>query len=81
MNIGNRINFTPYYHELTSQWKTPYGIIFLYTFIDLSGNIFIWKTSKRLPDSISTISGTIKDILIYNTKQEFELTYCKINSV
>jgi len=78
MNIGSKVKFKPSYYECTSQWKTPFGIIFLYTFIDFSGNIFIWKTSKNLPDNVSTISGTIKDILIYNTKQEFELTYCKI---
>lgn len=61
-----------------SQW----GLTYIYNFLDDNENVFIWKTSKSLPeieegDNI-TISGKIKEHNKYNGIKQTVLTRCKI---
>lgn len=78
-NIGDRISFKISYYEKTASWDNPYGITHLYTFIDLVGNVFTWKTSRFIEQDIQQVTGRVKDHSNYNGINETNLIYCKFN--
>lgn len=77
MKIGDRVKIILKSCDLTSFWDTPFGVTYLYTFKDMNDNTFIWKSQKFLEDDIYVVKGRIKDIMYYNNKKEFVLTYCR----
>lgn len=71
--------------ELTLQkvftFETDFGLCHIYKFVDVEGNIFIWKTSKYIKNEEGEtikIKGTIKDHNEYKGENQTILTRCKI---
>lgn len=56
-----------------------FGDYFLYRFVDNSGNVIMWGTSKGLmTDKIASISGTIKSLDTYRDEKQTVLTRCRV---
>ena len=71
--------------ELTLQkvftFETDFGLCRIYKFVDVEGNIFVWKTSKYIAKEEGEevkIKGTIKDHSEYRGEKQTVLTRCKI---
>lgn len=56
------------------------GVTVLYRFIDINGNVIIWKSSKYIADEkeISKLTGTIKEHKDFNGVKQTIVTRCKI---
>lgn len=56
-----------------------FGDYFLYRFVDNSGNVLMWGTSKGLmTDKVTSISGTIKSLDTYRDEKQTTLTRCRV---
>lgn len=56
-----------------------FGDYFLYRFIDDSGNVLMWGTSKNLmTDEVTSICGTIKSLDTYKDEKQTTLTRCRV---
>lgn len=56
-----------------------FGDYFLYRFVDNSGNVLMWGTSKGLmTDKVASISGTIKSLDTYRDEKQTVLTRCRV---
>lgn len=56
-----------------------FGDYFLYRFVDNSGNVIMWGTSKNLmTDEVTSISGTIKSLDTYKDEKQTILTRCRV---
>lgn len=53
---------------------------YIYKFVDSDKNIFIWKTSNYIKNSVTNckVKGTVKDHAEYNNDKQTILTRCKI---
>lgn len=57
--------------------------MYLYSFKDADGNVFVWKTSKGLAienDTQVRVTGTIKEYSEYKEVKQTILTRCNIKS-
>ena len=79
-DVNDRIECRIVDYKVLSSWETMYGTMRLYRFIDESGNVIIWKTSKWLDDSeeYTTIKGTVKQHNEFNGIKQTELTRCRV---
>ena len=71
--------------ELTLQkvftFETDFGLCHIYKFVDVEGNIFVWKTSKYIAKEEGEavkVKGTIKEHNEYRGEKQTVLTRCKI---
>ena len=56
-----------------------YGMSYLYKFVDVDGNVFMWSTSTHLEeDGVDTITGTIKEHKEYKGLKQTWVTRCKV---
>lgn len=84
-NIKDRLTLNIASWKCLTSWCNCYDgytetITFLYQFIDNDGNIFTWKTSKRLEEdaTLQVITGTVKAHNVYRDIKQTELTRCKV---
>ena len=63
-----------------TSWETEWGVTVLYRFIDINGNVIIWKSSKYIADEkeISKLTGTIKEHKDFNGVKQTVVTRCKV---
>lgn len=60
--VGQRITLKAATVALLSSWDGYYGTTWLYKFVDESGNVFIWKSSRPFTaEDGATIRATVKD--------------------
>lgn len=85
-NIKDRLTINIASWKCLTSWCNCYDgynetTTFLYQFIDNDGNIFTWKTQKRLDEEtkLKTITGTVKAHNIYRDTKQTELTRCKVS--
>lgn len=73
--------------KFSTSWTTQYGVTFLYSMVDDSGNVMTWKASRQQIDADGEplmtgdrfeITGTIKDHTVYKDTKQTVLTRCKI---
>lgn len=78
--VGQRITFEPTSVTLTYTMENMYGMTYLYKIEDASGNIYIWYASKWIedPESVKSITGTIKEHSEYRGTKQTVLTRCKV---
>lgn len=76
--IKQRIKITVSAARCLTSWESEFGTVRLWKIVDEKGNIFIWKTSKMLPDVIKEIVGTVKDHKMFRGVKQTELTRCRI---
>lgn len=63
-------------------YETQWGYTNVFTFEDLKGHQFVWKTGSFVEldvDDVVTIKGTIKDHSEYKFVKQTELTRCKVS--
>ena len=67
------------FHLLT-HWDNGFGgTVYLYSFKDEDGNEMVWKASKGVrAESVSTLTGTVKEHKEYKGKAQTVLTRCKV---
>lgn len=76
--IDDKIEVIVKEFDLLTGWATDFGDVYLYRFISNDNNIFIWKTSKSLPEKITKIKGTVRDHSEYRGKKQTVLTRCRV---
>ena len=80
--VGDRITVKVEGFRVLASWHNDFGgyyggYVYLYKFTDENGNIFIWKTSNDVDDSVDTLTGTVKEHSEYNGVKQTVLTRCK----
>lgn len=86
--VGDRITFTAKYTHVAFwennfiSWKPQ--TTYCHTFTDENGNVYVWKTSNGLGETLEigdtvTVTGTIKEHGEYNEVKQTVLTRCKIS--
>lgn len=85
-NIKDRLTINIASWRCLTSWCNCYDgysetMTFLYQFVDNDGNIFTWKTSKRLDEEaeLQEITGTVKSHNVYRDAKQTELTRCKVS--
>lgn len=86
--VGEKVAFKGTYVR-TGSWEQKayagYGMttMFIHTFKDADGNVFIWKTQRSFAfergDSID-VKGTVKSHSEYKDEKQTELTRCKVTA-
>lgn len=76
--IGQRIEFKVATVACITSWETQWGVTKVFKITDTEGNVYTWKTSNWLPDSIDTIKGTVKEHKEFRGTKQTELTRCKV---
>lgn len=78
--VGERITFDIDSWKALTSWETEWGVTVLYRFIDINGNVIIWKSSKYIADEkeISKLTGTIKEHKDFNGVKQTIVTRCKV---
>ena len=78
--VGERTTFDIDSWKALTSWETEWGVTVLYRFIDINGNVIIWKSSKYIADEkeISKLTGTIKEHKDFNGVKQTIVTRCKI---
>lgn len=82
-NIGDKVNVLVKVTHITG-YETQWGYTNVFTFEDLKGHQFVWKTGSFVEldaDDVVTIKGTIKDHSEYKFVKQTELTRCKVSRV
>lgn len=65
----------------TSGYNTEWGWMFIYTFVDASGNEFVWSTQKSVEEGFcGAIRGKVKSHDVYCGVKQTRITYCQIES-
>lgn len=72
--------------KFSTSWETQFGITFLYSMVDDSGNVMTWKASRQqyldndpvMTSDVFEIAGTVKDHMVYKDVKQTILTRCKI---
>lgn len=79
-NVGDRTTFEIANWKALTSWETMYGITVLYRFIDVNGNVIIWKSSKYIDDQkeVAKLTGTIKEHKDFNGVKQTIVTRCKV---
>lgn len=79
-NVGDKVKVEVSSFECVYSQDTMYGPCFLYKFVDMIGNVFMWSTSKWLADDaqISSLSGTVKNHDEFKGVKQTFLTRCKV---
>ena len=77
-NIKDRITIDMQYFKIVTSWETDWGVTVIYKILDISGNVYTWKTSKAIDENTKKIIGTVKAHNEYNGVKQTELTRCKI---
>lgn len=67
----------------TAAFDGMYGTTFLHNFRDAEGHIFVWSTSKELPEGPDecVIKGTVKEHRQWKDQAQTFLTRCKIEEI
>lgn len=78
--VGERTTFDIDSWKALTSWETEWGVTVLYRFIDINGNVIIWKSSKYIADEkeISKLTGTIKEHKDFNGVKQTIVTRCKV---
>ena len=78
--INDRMTFEIESWKALTSWETEWGVTVLYRFIDINGNVIIWKSSKYIADEkeISKLTGTIKEHKDFNGVKQTIVTRCKV---
>lgn len=79
-NVGDRMTFEIEEWKALTSWETQWGITVLYRFIDVNGNVIIWKSSKHLDDEkeIAKLIGTVKEHKDFDGIKQTVVTRCKV---
>ena len=69
-----------------ARYETKWGVTTVLCFVDVSGNIIVWKASccDVTEDDVNkqfTIVGTVKEHNVYNGTNQTILTRCNINRI
>ena len=86
--IGSKVDFKGTYVR-TGSWEQKsfrgygYETMFVHTFKDSDGNVFIWKTQKGLPVDLNygepvDVRGTVKEHSEYKDEKQTAITRCTI---
>ena len=79
-NIKDKIELEVVF-QFRASWDSEFGVMNLYSFTDLDGNMIVWKTGNYIElenNDHVTIKGTIKDHSEYKGEKQTVLTRCKI---
>lgn len=77
--VGNKVCTEVQSCECVYSTVGQFGDYFLYRFVDNSGNVLMWGTSKGLmTDKVASISGTIKSLDTYRDEKQTVLTRCRV---
>ena len=78
--INDRMTFEIESWKALTSWETMYGITVLYRFIDINGNVIIWKSSKYIDSEkeIKKLTGTVKEHKDFNGVKQTIVTRCKV---
>lgn len=79
-NIGDRLDFDICSATCVTSFETDYGIMRIYRFETINGDVLIWKTSKFIEDidKVKKIKATVKKHTEYNSEKQTELSRVKI---
>lgn len=75
--IKERITIDIDSFKVLTGWETDYGYTLMYEIVS-KNNIFIWKTSKYIPDNAKSLIGTVKAHNEFRGIKQTELTRCRI---
>ena len=79
-NIGDKIQFDVSDFAVLSSYMTPYGYKYIYKFVDMDQNIFIWRTGKVIaPEGVKHVFGTVKCHSEFKNEAQTELIRCKVS--
>lgn len=61
-------------------FESAYGYTYAYSFVDVAGRVFVWKTTKAIDTELKTykLKATIKDHRPYRGVMQTVITRCKI---
>ena len=77
--VGKRITLTVAQSALLSTWDGYYGTTWLYKFVDESGNVFIWRSSRRFTaEDGATIRATGKEHSERDGVKQTVVTRCSL---
>lgn len=77
-NIGDRIIVHIAESKIVTSWETLYGITKIYKFVDIDGNVYVWKTNGGIAENVKEIAGTVKGHNEYNGIKQTELTRVRV---
>ena len=84
-NIKDRLTINIATWKCLTSWCNCYDgynetTTFLYQFVDVDGNIFVWKTQKYFDEEteLREITGTVKAHNVFRDVKQTELTRCKV---
>lgn len=85
-NIGDKIQFIATSVKMICAIDGMYGTTYLYEFIDVDSNVYIWYASRALNDlsfefkeaTTFAVSGTVKNHEEYRGVKQTVLTRCKV---
>jgi len=75
--VGERITVKVADFKIITSWYTQFGWTGIYKIVDEDGNVFVWKTSREIPDNTKEITATVKGHQEYNGVKQTELTRCR----
>ena len=47
-NVGDRIDLDLKEMTLITSWESDWGWVYLYKMIDVNGNVYVWKSSRKV---------------------------------
>ena len=84
-NIKDRLTINIATWKCLTSWCNCYDgynetTTFLYQFVDVDGNIFVWKTQKYFDEDteLRELTGTVKAHNVFRDVKQTELTRCKV---
>lgn len=75
--VGEKLEVDVDSFSVLTSFSTQWGITIIYKFVS-DGNTIIWKTSSELPETVSHISGRVKEHSEFNGEKQTVLTRCKV---
>ena len=79
-NVGERLDIDISNAECITSFETEYGIMRIYKFETINGEVLIWKTSNFIDDidKVAKIKATIKSHGEYNGEKQTEINRVKV---
>lgn len=79
-SIKERITVQVESIKCVTSFETEYGFMRIYKIVDISGNVFVWKTGNLLDENSKEIVGTVKAHNEFRGIKQTELTRCRVVS-
>jgi len=79
-SVGEKITVELSASSYISSFETQYGYTMIYRFVDITGNVLIWFSSRGINlDNAKTLTGTIKNHNEHNGEKQTIVTRCKVS--